>query len=284
LAAARLIPESTDLHRVAAAPFIAGRAYAGAPVPSKKRQSAFRAADVPRVFNDARIKDLAKIGHLPVDADRQRFADGVRKAACVYAMGAQKPNNNTMRDEIEQFHRAAARPKQKDTRVANLVAKLSPETLQWLKAREATPGFERVGRVGLKFPSLEDLRDPARRDEFCDIVRRFCSFGGMYIEGRRRPSGKRSIAWTASLYAPERISHPPKREAERRFVMQLRLAWLEATGEPPTATVNPGSSDRPFVNMLRECLRLVDAGHADAVGLINDLNNRRVQMEINEPP
>jgi hypothetical protein len=252
-----------------------------APVSSKKRQSAFRAADVPRKFDDARIEDLAKIGHLPVDANRQRFADSIREAARIYARDAQTPSNNATRDEIEQLHRAAARPKQKDTQVANLVANLSPETLQWLTAREGTPGFE---RAGFKFPSLEDLHDAARRDEACDIVRRFCSNGGKYIEGRKRPSGKRSIAWLPFLYAPERIGHPPKREAELRFAMHLRLAWLEATGKRPTATVNPGSPDRPLVEMLRECLRLVDAKHADAVELINQLQRRRRQMGINEPP
>jgi hypothetical protein len=102
--------------------------------------------------------------------------------------------------------------------------------------------------------------------------------------GRKRPSGKRSVAWQPSLYAPERISHPPKREAERWFVMHLRLAWLEATRKPPTATVDPGSPDRPLAEMLQGCLELVGAGHADAVGLINDLHKRRLQMGINQPP
>jgi hypothetical protein len=93
-----------------------------------------------------------------------------------------------------------------------------------------------------------------------------------------RLTGKRSTTWQPKLFAPEPDQHPPKREAERQFVMHLQLAWLEAVGKPPTATVNPSRSDRPFANLVRECLKLVGA-NADAVALINELQRRRTDKQ-----
>jgi hypothetical protein len=56
--------------------------------------------------------------------------------------------------------------------------------------------------------------------------------------------------------------------------MHLRLAWEEATGEAASATVNP-LRPGPLARFVGECLRLVGAGHADPVGLINDLDEQR---------
>jgi hypothetical protein len=206
---------------------------------------------------------------LPEIADRQTLAKGIREAARIYAEDALRPSGNDERNEIESLHRAAARGDH--TQVAKLIEALSSETHRKLTAREATPGFE---NAGLKFPSSQALRDPQQRDEACDVVRRFCSFGGQYIEGRKRPSGKHSTTWSPLLWAPQPISHPSKREAERRFVMHLRTVYLEATGKAAASTVNP-SRPGPFARFVRVCLRLVGAPHADAIALINDLDERR---------
>jgi hypothetical protein len=224
-------------------------------VASKKTRRAITAAD-----DDACTDRLAR--HLPDGADRQRLAHGVREAARIYAEDARKPGANTVDGEIEQLFQAAMRPDYEQ--VARLVKVLSPEVRQRFEARETTPGFQ---NAGLKFPSAEALRDPARRDAECDVVRRFCIIG----QGSR---GKPLL-----YVSPGRITRPPRREAERRFIMNLRLAWLEATGTEPTATVNPGWPDRPFVNFARECLILVGAPYADAVGLINDLHEHWREMQ-----
>jgi hypothetical protein len=217
-------------------------------VASKKTKRAITAAEVPRVFDDDCIDRLAEIARLPKGADRQRFADGIREATRIYAEDARKPSINTVHDEIERLHQAAARvvlqlhkPSADDyERVADLIEVLevrSPEVHCKLKAREATPGFERAKPGGLKFPSPEDLRDPDQRHEACDVVRRFCSMG---IGPRRKPL----------LYAPERIARLPRREAELRFIMNLRVVWLEATGEAASATVNPARAG-PFARFVR---------------------------------
>jgi hypothetical protein len=264
--------------------------------------------EVPRVFDDACIARLV-IGQAPDAADRprfadsareaariqerdarivrsavdrlglpdaaawRRFADGVREAARMYAGDARTPSVGEMRGEIARLHRAAARREYE--RVADLIEALSPEARRRLQARASTPGFN---NAKLKMPPPEALRDPARREPACDVVRRFCSLGRRYIEGRMRPSGKRSRTGQPLLHAPKPLPHPPKRDAERQFVINLQLAWLEATGEKPTATVNPSRPDQPFANFVRECLKLVGACHADAVGLINELSRRRREM------
>ena len=236
---------------------------------SKKTQRTISTDDVPRVFDDPCIDRLARVGELPASADRQRFAESVRDAARIYARDAREPTGNQVREEIEKLHRAALRRQYE--RVADLTEALSLEACQLLEAREFTPGFS---AAGLKMPSSNDLRDPARREHSCDVLRGFCSLGGAYVAGRMRRTGRQSTTWKPLLHAPAPIKHPPKREAERQFVMHLQLAWLEATEKSPTATVNPSQSDRPFANLVRECLRLVGAGHADAVGLINELHQR----------
>jgi hypothetical protein len=247
-----------------------------AQVIAKKKVYPIAVDEVPLKFDEERIEQLAGIGGLPNSADRQRFADSVREAARIYARDARKPSEKNLRDEIERLHRAASRQEYK--RVADLMRALSPETRRSLDARASRPGFM---TAGLKMPTLKALRDPARREQACDVVRRFCTLGGCYIAGRRRRSGKQSATWKPLLYAPKPIKRPLRREAERQFVMHLQLAWLEALGKRPTATVNPSRSDRPFANLVRECLRLVGASHADAVGLINELSRRRKMMARN---
>ena len=59
--------------------------------------------------------------------------------------------------------------------------------------------------------------------------------------------------------------------------MWLRIAWFDATGEEASRTVDPGRPG-PFARMVRECLILVGAGHADAIGLLNELNQIRREM------
>lgn len=222
--------------------------------------------EITRIFDDARVNELACIGGLPADADRKRFAESVRKAAGIYAGEARTPTDNKLHDEIAALYSAAAHKRHEQ--IAALLEKLSSRGRHLLNKRAARPS------LGLKLPAPEALRDAAQQKTARKTVLRLCQLGGRYVQGRRRPSGKRSITWRPLLHAPEPNRHSPKRAAERNFVMHLQLAWLEATGNAPSLA---GNSARPglFVRMVRKCLELVGAGHADAVGLINDLNRRR---------
>jgi hypothetical protein len=231
--------------------------------------------EVVHEFDDSCIARLAGIGELPANADKQRFAESIRVAARIYARDAREPNDNKLHAEIASLHKAAERHDYE--RVSKLLAALSPRSRERLN--------DRAKRLGFGLPTSEALHDPELREEACISVARLCCTGGGYVDGRLRRSGKRSRTWRWRLYAPGPRSHFPKRQAERDFVMWVRLAWLEAVGEAPSATVNPGRGKLrpngsrepggPFARMICECLRLVGASHADAVGLLNELARRR---------
>jgi hypothetical protein len=236
----------------------------------RKKQTAITADNVPVVFNDARITQLVAIGRLPDSGDRQLFGESVRKAARIYTRDARSPSVGTVREEIAALYRAAERRQYE--RATMLLTQLSPQARTYLAGRLKLPG-PRAAK--LKLPSVQALRNISRRDAGCEMIERVCRIGGRYIEGRKRPSGKRSTTRQPLLFAPVPNKHPRKRGPELRFVMYLQSAWLEAVGKPPTATVNPSRSDRPFADFVRECLKLVGAKHADAVGLINELHRRK---------
>jgi hypothetical protein len=273
-----------------------------APVPGKKRQHAITADDVPCVFNETCIARLADIAKLPEDGDRQRWGDGIREAARIYALAMRKPDATAVRHEIEKLHRAAE--DREYDRVAALLEALSPQALRKLTEREVTPGFmaaelksssvmehpdDKIARkprhvlrpveehveyepAGLKLPSAQELREPATRDVACEIVKLFCTAGVELVEGRMRPTGRRSAStWQTVLYAPVPMSdrrveetigyqldklneeaadeeivrkkRSQKRQVERRFIV--------ATGEPPAKRPPKREAERRFVVHLQ---------------------------------
>jgi hypothetical protein len=233
-------------------------------VAGTKSRTPITAADVLRIFDDTCIDRLADIARFPADADRERFAEGVRQAARIYARDARIPTDNELNTEIAALYRATKRKRCGE--VAALLEKLSP------KARELLS--KRATRLSLELPASEDLCKAARQERACEIVLSLCQYGGSYGTGRRRPSGKRSRTWRPLIHAPQRTRNFPKRDAELNFIMWLQATWLESAGERPSLAANP-ERPGPFARMAAECLRLVGASHADTVGLINELNKRR---------
>ncbi len=238
----------------------------------KKKQTAIAVTAVPHVFNDACIEHLAIIGRLPDTADRRRFGEGIREAARIYAKDASNPTVGTVRDEIAALYKGAERRRYDLT--AMLLAHLSRPAHDYLTNRLTLPG---PIKAGLRLPTVEELYDPNDRNKACEMVERLCR------TGIKRRSGKRSTTWQPTLFAPAPDKHPPKRAAELRFVMHLQLAWLEAVGKPPTATVNPSRPDRPFPNLVKKCLELAGAS-ADHVGLINELRRRLAELRRRQRP
>src|SRR5262245_47906199 len=227
-----------------------------------------------------RIVDNAK---LPDNTDRHRLAKGIQEAAAIYIREVADPNPKQLHKEIQALYDAIA--KQQYDQAALLREQLSVTTQNLLN--------DRAGRLGFTFGSPADLRDPARRDEACATILKLCRIGGNRIEGRRRPSGKRSAAtFKPLLYAP---SGPPelaalnhrsprnfsKRDAERNLVMWLGVAWLEATGFPPSRTADRRNLG-PFARLVREVLQLASGrDHSDGAVAerINELDARRRKME-----
>jgi hypothetical protein len=129
--------------------------------------------------------------------------------------------------------------------------------------------------LGEALPTPSDLGDEALRDEVTNALASLCRIGGLRVEGRRRSSGKRSPpSLRPILFAPRASRNFLRREAERYFVERLSIAWREVTGKAPPRTARSASAERdigPFARLIRECLRLVGAGYADPVALINEV-------------
>jgi hypothetical protein len=232
----------------------------------RKSVSAIKIEQVDQVFDDPFIQTIAKNAKLPADADERRFAESVREAVRIYARDVREPNTNELYTRIKELHHAANQLEYDS--VATLVERLSPIALDLLNNVAAT-----------NFPPTAALHDHALRKDACETIAGLCRIGGAIIEGRMRPSGKRSKSWQSTIYGPKPCRNLPKRQAERDFVMHLQLAWAESVGMPPPRAANINRLG-PFALMVQACLRRVGAGSSDGtvVGLINELNRRRRQL------
>ena len=229
------------------------------------------AKDVEEVFGEECVHQLAEICGLPTPMDLGQLRKGICAAAHIFVRETQIPKSNAVHREIELLHGAA--DKRQSGAVASLLQNLSPRTVELLKRR--------ASRLGIKLPSSGLLLVKGRSAAACAKITRLCSMGGRSVEGRRRPTGKRSRpTWSPLLYAPKRSPHFSKREAERNFAIWLSVAWYEATGQCPSKTADPRKPG-PFARLVKECLKLVGAGHADAVGLINQISRRRRRFRHN---
>jgi hypothetical protein len=248
-----------------------------------RKVSAITIADVPAVFNDDRLCELAQLATLEADADLDLFStivlDGVRQYA-QYRLSP-PPSDNEVHGHIEAVERAASREQYED--VASLLWSLSPAARAargWLSERLTTPAWR---RRGVMLPDAATLRDPTHQREACVIVRKLCTFGGEAREGRRRPNGKRSRKTLKPLlYDPTPTTRVLRREAELELVNILQYAIYQAAGREPAWTArhdSPHAAAGPLARMTKEVLRLVGAPHdADAVGLINELHKRRCEI------
>jgi hypothetical protein len=251
--------------------------------------------DVATVFDAGRIQDLASIAKLSPDADLEALGYWIREAAHFLSIEALIPAANQLHREIATLYKAAEARKFKA--VADLLAKLSPEATEFLstnaglavadlskaelkrvtvsdrdgktRTRSARPPF------ALTLPCPSDFRDEALREQACDRLTSLCRIGARLVDGRGRPSGKRSRSIIPYLNAPTASRHFRKREAERHFVHRLSTAWYKATGKRPPRTARRAGDSRdigPFARLVRECLRLVGAGYADPIALINQMS------------
>jgi len=237
-----------------------------------KSKHPIKVTDVVKVFDDNCIRRLVETAKLPPTTDIDSFKEGIQCAARIYARDARIPNDNVVHREIEWlYHAAEIRDYQQ---VATLVKSLSPRAAHLLNKRGA-----RLGPTNW-FPAAKDFHNTRRQAAACARVTSLCRVGGHH-QGRQRPTGKRSRTWQPLLYAPKPRRNFSKRDAERYFVILLKAAWLDATGNLPSRTADyrkPG----PFARFVRECLQLVGGEYADAVSLINSTtwNHKRVIADV----
>jgi hypothetical protein len=228
---------------------------------SYKRPEVIAFSDVATCFDEACIRKLATIAQLPPSANLQDFGWYIREAAEMFVVESQFPTRNEVRSEIASLHDAAEHRDYDE--VARLREVLTQEASAFLPQ-------------GL--PSVADLRDNDSRDAAAGLLASLCRIGGELVEGRHRSSGEQSSAQLAPiLCAPAASRNVSRREAERNFVERLSIAFWEVTGKRPPRTARRADAGRelgPFAQFVKECLRLVGAGYADPVGLINAVGAR----------
>jgi len=231
-------------------------------------------------FTDRRLKKLAHDAKLPAIGDFGRFARSVRGDVTAYVQASRVPSSNDLHREIKALYRAANRKEYE--LVAVLLERLPAAARDWLDERGRRAGWQSIyGSPGVNLPTANDLREPAHRIQACTLVRQLCTDGGGMIEGRLRPTGKRSRTYRPLLCAPKPTRHFAKREAEFNLVISLQISFLEATGRMPPLTARHGFLG-PFARMTQKVLNLAGA-RADAVGLINELSKRRREQERRAP-
>jgi hypothetical protein len=237
-----------------------------------KRPQIIALADIPTVFDEDCIRKLAAIAKLPANADLETFGWWIGAAADMFVREAGIPTANQVRNEIAALRKAAER--RHFEKAAHLLGRLSPEALAILQTADPTGTL----------PTPGDLQDEVLRDQACATIASLCRIGGQKVEGRRRPCGKRSRSIVLPyLNAPTASQHFPKREAERRFVCRLSIAWCKATGKKPSRTARRPTDGRdigPFARLVRECFHLVRVKYADPVALINELSQPLVRARI----
>ena len=215
-------------------------------------------SDVVTRFDDACICKLALIAKLPPGSDLEIFGWCIREAAELFVRESCIPTNNEVRNEIASLHDAAERRAYKEAaRRLNVLS---------LEARAI---------LGNGLPTATDLGDDVLRDCAAAALASLCRSGGQRVEGRRRSHGKRSPSSVRPyFYAPTASKSFLRRKAERNFVERISIAWCETIGKKPPRTARRADAGRdigPFARLVRECLRLVGATHADPVALINEV-------------
>src|SRR5262249_10117219 len=142
-----------------------------------KRGNPIAAEDVPKVFSDDVIQDLANIGKLGSSADLRRFALGVHAAARTYAKEIRTPDANDWFREVKLLESAARR--RDFDRVRKLLDGMSSKCRVEMTHRGTLPGFRNMnGGAPVTLPSAAVMSDPAQRDEACRLVELMCVRGG----------------------------------------------------------------------------------------------------------
>lgn len=239
-----------------------------------KKVCALAVDQVPVVFDDRRVTELARDGKMPEGTDLVRFARSMRGAVADYARRVHTLSPNEIHREVRALHRTAFRLDY--DRVAILLDRLPSDVRNWLDGNAMRSGWQSTRGMPARLPSADALRDIARRHEACVLVRQLCTTGGEIVEGRRRGNGRRSRSHKHLLCAPQPSRHFAKRDAELGLIVSLQVSFAIATGRMPALTAHPDSPG-PFARMVQKVLHLV-CSRANAVGLINELNKRRREL------
>jgi hypothetical protein len=229
--------------------------------------------DIDYVFNAGVIAELAKDIKAPPDAVT-RFGDNVRSVVRAYFAERARTNWKAIGKHIGDLHRVVDRADRGSepaaARLADCIGSIDQATRNWL---------ERCARRPLSFPSSDEILDRRTRKQAIKQLRSILSYGQEQVEGRKRPSGRRSRTTFQSLMrVPKSLRGRPHDLAARELVQQLALTYAEATGRSPPRRVSLRSQG-PFFRLVRGCFNHVRISAGGVVDLINEREIRRKKLK-----
>jgi hypothetical protein len=246
--------------------------------------------EIDTVFDARAIAQLLAVlksspsAKLFTETDRQRFPDSIRTAVRCYLAESARTNWSVITDHICKLYHLLEKADGGNAKAISVLAKQVDVT-----DAAARAWLERCVHRYLTFPSAGEIGNKKTR---CDAMRRLrCMLcdGLDWVEGRKRPGGRRSRSRQLWLRLPQKTGPSGQRTlagrrgrpldlAARELVQQLALTYLEATGEPPPKRVNskrPG----PFLRFVRLVFKMADLPTGNVEELMNEREKRRKEMK-----
>jgi hypothetical protein len=240
--------------------------------------------DIEQVFNEDVVVQLAATAKLPPGADLVRFAANLRIDARLFIEAKARVSGPQLRESIERLYSLNRRAESGDDIAARRLARaLDARPIDvW---RRLSPRIPQARGI----PTAAEVLAPETRQCAVERLRLILTVGGVQVIGRKRRGARRSRSFKPLLRIPARnkpekdwLGRPigsrgrPRGEAEREFVRNLALTYLEATGKLPPDTANFNVDIRgPFSKFVHRCFELAGARSGNVTRLINEFGSKR---------
>ncbi len=228
--------------------------------------------DVDLVFNNAAIDELAGILKIHTDS---RFAQSIRNDVRLFIQTKGRLSIPKLRHEIARLYQLNSRAlnsAQGAQELARALADMPADVREWLA---------RCNPKDRSIPTTEEVTSPERatRAGAVQRLRLILSYGtDLERKGRKRPTGKRSRSFKPPLLRlPVRTKSKegrPRGNAEREFVRNLGLTYLDATGQRAPYKVD-FQAQGPFSQFVHRCFALVCVPSGHVTSLINEIGQAR---------
>ena len=231
--------------------------------------------DIDAVFSDAAV---AKLLHR-VSADAAiigRAGRSIREAVHVYLALRARTAWKDIRRQIERLYglaeRAARSSEPAITELAERIAGIDPAVRQ---------SVERSIYRRVAFPTADEIRNEGTRQAAISRLQSILSTGLKWAKGRKRPNGQRSRSLKPLLRVPDLGRGRPRDIAARELMQNLRLIWLETSGQRPPNWVSADNSTlQPFFVFVSEVFGRL--GIKNYEELVNEREIARRIMERSE--
>ena len=215
----------------------------------------------------ARLAAAVDQAKMPAGADRAALAAGVADAVSIFRRDAAEPRAAELRAELS---RLLAISERNPDQLPTAMDALSPGARSWLATRR--DALLRPGRA-LLMPGPGVPAAVAARTIVMLLVAGF-----EVAPDRNRPGGKKSRLFIkVKLRMSPARAGAPKKESILTLVMWLQIAWLDATGEPPSATAHHDNKG-PFCRFVESVLTIVSPYNKNTAYYINKLHSRQKKL------